>query len=1146
MATIDNLDIKISASANDAIAVMDRLAAVLGKLGRASGKVKSEIDKATRATDANTEAQAKNGHAKEKASDVLRNYGNDAKKVKRQLDDLNKSEKDAGKSAKTFAERLQDVAGAFKRILFYRVVRSIIREIGQAFKEGATNLYNWSRETGKSDFAKNLDRIATSINYLKNSLGAMLEPIVRVLAPIIDFAIDGIVEIINWINKLFAALSGSQTYTVAKKVAKTWGDAADDVSSSAQSMSKEIKRTILGFDEINKLDGQNNKNSGSGNQNDNSLADMFEERQLDGWMAKLAEFIDKFNLQIPAVFAGIVAGFELVKAAIKGVADLSLGWLKEMAGKTIDIAVSLVRSGWTTIKSWALKFGSAVVDLAVRIKTKALELWMQFATAWAALNPVLKVGIAISVTAALLWLAYQIAWNAVPDKVLEVQAAIQTKAEALWKSVQDGWYELGQKTLGVTLSIITSAELLWSGVQKKWYELGNKVLGIQAVILTKAAALWKSVQDGWYELGNTVLGLQLAIQTKASALWKSVQDSWYELGSKALGLQLVIQTKAAALWKSVQDGWYALGAKVLGVTATIVTTAQSLWKSVQDGWYALGAKVLGFSVAVTTVIDSLWGKVKEQWDKIPERVVSFSTEISNTVESLWDWVTENWEIVAAGALGIAVAIATPWGTLAAMLTGLWAEVMAGLGGSVAFAVTPVVTFTNPLADLMSGPYTKEELIQSQKAWEESLGLGFGSATGGGADNSGVYGTGAGRNSNKSAGSVQSFIDSIKEAFSNGWSTINTDTENGLKIIRKTVTDNLVTLKQSVENAMNIIAAKFSTGWANVVTTTGNGMIDARNKVSDALIQAKQSVENAMNLINAKFTSGWETAKATFKSGIGDATYSMLSTLSNSASSAVPSKMAAMDKAFASGWATIKATFQRGYGDALYGMYTTLDNAANNAIPSKMSKMVSAFHAGFNDVNSTVQTDMQTITSNIDGAIESMVGKMTSRFKSGANDMVRMANSLLSNVERASNAMIRGLNDALSIYLEWDVPDWAGGGKYWWKWDPNIPEVDFDKVDYLAKGAILNMPTMLAPNVVAGEAGSEAVLPLDQNTGWMDDVADRVAARNNNDMEIALLREQNSLLQQLLEKDIDISTAGINNAQRRTNRRAGITVVPVGQ
>ena len=388
---INNLAIEVTASAENATKVFDRLASSAGRVRGAANSASGGLQNmATGAKDAGM-ATAEAGEASGSATPRIRGVGNAAH--------------DAGEKAKKGAHGLANFWQSLKRIAYYRFIRAVIREIGEAIKTGIGNLYQWSSAVNGT-FAKSMDRIATSTLYLKNSLGAMFAPIINTLAPIIDIIIDGIVSIINWINKLFAALSGSQTYTVAKKVATTWGDAGKQAAGSAKSAADDIRRTILGFDEINKLEKQNTSSGGSGSGSSTPGTDytnMFEERRLDGWMSKLASFIDKFNLQIPAVFGGILAGFEAVKLAVKAVSKLSLGWLKDMAGKSIDIAVSLIRKGWTTIKDWALSFGNAVLEVAARIKTSASELFANLAFYWQLLHPVLKVGIVASVTAAALW-----------------------------------------------------------------------------------------------------------------------------------------------------------------------------------------------------------------------------------------------------------------------------------------------------------------------------------------------------------------------------------------------------------------------------------------------------------------------------------------------------------------------------------------------------------------------------------------------------------------------------------------------------------------------------------------------------------------------------------------------------------------------
>ena len=516
---ITNLSIEVTASADKAASMFDRLASSAGRVkGAASGAAGGMQDMAQGARDAGTATQQA-GTQSGRARPNIRGVGKDAK--------------DAGDNAKKGSKGIAFFWNQLKRVALYRVIRSVIREITDAFKTGITNLYQWSAAVNGT-FAKSMDRIATSTLYLKNSLGAMLAPLINTLTPVIEWIIDRIVDVINWINKLFAALSGSQTYTVAKKVATTWADAGKSAAGSAKKAADDIRRTILGFDEINKLEKQNTSSGSGGSGSITSgpnYKDMFEERKLDGWMSKLASFIDKFNLQIPAIFGGLLAGWAAVKLAIKGVAELSLGWLKDMAGKAINIAVSLFRKGWTTIKNWALSFGEAVVDMAVRIKTSVVELWAKLAAAWSALSPVLKVGIAVSVTAAALWGLYKLAWALVPDKMLQVEVAIKTAAVTLKNGLVKAWNNLAVWSLSVGARIATTAAQLKNDIIRAWNKLTEWFLGVKLRIETKLADLWKWIKDNWKTVAAAALGIAIAIATPWSTIATALSSLWADVMS---------------------------------------------------------------------------------------------------------------------------------------------------------------------------------------------------------------------------------------------------------------------------------------------------------------------------------------------------------------------------------------------------------------------------------------------------------------------------------------------------------------------------------------------------------------------------------------------------------------------------------------
>jgi uncharacterized coiled-coil DUF342 family protein len=81
-----------------------------------------------------------------------------------------------------------------------------------------------------------------------------------------------------------------------------------------------------------------------------------------------------------------------------------------------------------------------------------------------------------------------------------------------------------------------------------------------------------------------------------------------------------------------------------------------------------------------------------------------------------------------------------------------------------------------------------------------------------------------------------------------------------------------------------------------------------------------------------------------------------------------------------------------------------------------------------------------------------------------------------------NALIKGLNK-ISI----DIPDWVpeyGGGKLGF----NIP-----LIPKLAEGGVVDKATL----AMIGEHGKEVVMPLENNTGWIDKLADRISAKGGN-------------------------------------------------
>lgn len=232
--TVENLDIQISQSGSDAARQMDKLANSIGKIKAPTASVSKGVKKLSSSFSAGSTA--------------------------------------VGKFVKSLG-----------RIAFYRAIRTIVKEITQSFKEGLVNAYQFSKGLNGS-LAAALDGIATKSLTMKNQLGSAFGGLLQAIQPILLRIISLITQAANAIAAFFGALNGG-TYLKAKDTATAWNEATGAAN--------KYKNTILGFDEINKLDD----NSGGGGGGANPM-DMFEEVKAPEWMQSIADKIKDFNQKL--------------------------------------------------------------------------------------------------------------------------------------------------------------------------------------------------------------------------------------------------------------------------------------------------------------------------------------------------------------------------------------------------------------------------------------------------------------------------------------------------------------------------------------------------------------------------------------------------------------------------------------------------------------------------------------------------------------------------------------------------------------------------------------------------------------------------------------------------------------------------------
>lgn len=144
-----------------------------------------------------------------------------------------------------------------------------------------------------------------------------------------------------------------------------------------------------------------------------------------------------------------------------------------------------------------------------------------------------------------------------------------------------------------------------------------------------------------------------------------------------------------------------------------------------------------------------------------------------------------------------------------------------------------------------------------------------------------------------------------------------------------------------------------------------------------------------------------------------------------------------------------------------------------------------------------------------GIVEFVSGVFTGDWKKAWNGLVDIfkgaVNWIIDIFEGVVNTIIDGIN-SISI----DIPDWVPkiGGSHF---GPNLARLEIPR---LATGGITSGPT----TALIGEAGREAVLPLESNTEWMDTFADKLSDRPVNIRFTGNLAELARLLKPVLDAE----------------------------
>ena len=518
------------------------------------------------------------------------------------------------------AQAGSEFGGFLKRLLGITGIAVLLRKAFSYIREGMQNLYKADAETKAS-----VDTLRNALAGLKNALASAFAPILNAVAPILSKFIGMLTSAANAVASFISALLGKKFVVQAGAVS----DGLDGIGSSASDANdsaKELQRTLMGFDKINKLDSNKGSGSGSGgggggggsgvgggfdlvpvSDEANQWADKFRESWENADFYWLGELLaNKFNDALEKIpwekiqenarkLAGSLATFlngfienadwDLVGSTIAQGLNTGVYFAQTFVHtfnwKALGDAVANTINGFVRDTDWSAigdTIGTSIYGLLTSINTFLKK------TDWSAIGSAIVETITSINWVKLFTGAVELIGNVAGAIFDMLSGAISTARDNLKKWVESGkiWddlFEIGSKVIEVGIELF-----------KKGWTTITEFIGLVEDVLKIGIELFKNGWDSfkkWLFGGNKDNGdetVNVGLQ-KNSSNW--VADAWTALtkGNQTYTTTQGIK-KNSSTW--VADAWTALTKG-----NQTYTTSQSIVKAKKwtpDAWTALTTK----------------------------------------------------------------------------------------------------------------------------------------------------------------------------------------------------------------------------------------------------------------------------------------------------------------------------------------------------------------------------------------------------------------------------------------------------------------------------------------------------------------------------------------------------------------------------
>ena len=390
--------------------------------------------------------------------------------------------------------------------------------------------------------------------------------------------------------------------------------------------------------------------------------------------------------------------------------------------------------------------------------------------------------------------------------------------------------------------------------------------------------------------------------------------------------------------------------------------------------------------------------------------------------------------------------------------------------------------------------------------------------------------------------VNEAVSSLVDILSNFYNSVLLPVFTLLSDLFNTIIVPLATfLAEVVVTAVDAVASVVLSIWNNVLAPIANFLVDVLGIALQGVIDIWEAWKPSIEMIFEALNWIWDTALKPIIEWLKEtfiATFEQWGEVINELIPAVEGMFQGLVDFFVGVFTLdIDQAWQ-----GITGIFQSFDQFLTGIFSTDWTNCFGSFGEVLNGFFSTVSTIWEGIKQVFNGVVTFINGVFSGNWSQAWQGIVQIFSGIFNTisgvVKGPVNTVISIVNGAIDRIngFGFDVPDWVPfiGGK---SFRVNVP-----KLRYLAQGGIADKATL----GVFGEAGEEAIIPLERNTGGIQKIAQKLGQYmeyGGNDEIAEMLMTIINMLEEMefdptIEADGETIAKVVNKANRRMERRKG--------